>query len=162
MVALHNVIQMAMGWSNSHPHYFADQRGQFYALARSGGVMRDGRTVTLDTVLRAVCERMRYVYDCGSAWEHTVELEGIGDTGNRVRRAACLAGKRRCPPEDCGGTACFADLLDSLTAGRGAKHSVWEGAVRSNESFRGWLQGPFRPDDFEMSPVNSGLCRLEV
>jgi len=46
-------------------------------------------------------QKLRYLYDLGDNWEHTVELEKI--LPKDIACPICITGKRACPPEDCGG-----------------------------------------------------------
>ena len=162
LLRLHHVIQAAMGWSNSHLHYFADKHGKFYTPTRPAGALSDGGRTKLGTIFRTTGDWVRYVYDCGVAWEHTVELEVVGDAGQRSRRAECVAGQRRCPPEDCGGPGSFAQLLEVLAVKKRPRQSRPEIDGRSQSFFHGWLEGPFKPEAFNRSRVNSVLRRLRV
>lgn len=162
LLRLHNVIQAAMGWSNSHLHYFADKHGKFYTPARPAGAVSDGARTQLSAIFRTSGDWVRYVYDCGVVWEHTVELEVVGRAGRRSRRAECVAGRRRCPPEDCGGPGSFAQLLEALAVKKRPKRSRLGIDGCSQSFFQGWLEGPFRPEAFNRSRVNSALRRINV
>ncbi len=162
LLRLHNVIQVAMGWSNSHLHYFADKHGKFYTPARPAGAVSDGARTQLSAIFRTRGDWVRYVYDCGVAWEHTVELEVVGDTGSRCRRAECVAGQRRCPPEDCGGPGSFAQLLEALAVKKRLTGSRPGIIGRPQSFFQGWLEGPFKPEAFNRSRVSSALRRIRV
>ena len=162
LLCLHNVIQAAMGWSNSQLHYFADKRGKFYTTTRQAGAVSDGQRTRLKTIFRTTGDWVRYVYDCGVSWEHTVELEVIGDVTGRAGRVECIAGQRRCPPEDCGGTANFAKLLAAL-AGKKRRTPSRRGIGEPSQGFfHGWLEGPFTPEGFDQAVVNSALRRLKL
>lgn len=162
LFCLHNVIQAAMGWSNSHLHYIADKRGKFYTTNRQAGSASDGQRAKLETIFPAPGDWVRYVYDCGVPWEHTVELEVIGDATERSWRAECIGGQRCCPPEDCGGTDNFAKLLEALAAKKRRPQHLIENAGHSQGFFHGWLEGPFQPEVFDRSFVNSALRRLRL
>ena len=58
----------------------------------------------------------------------------------------CLAGRRRCPPEDCGGVWMYADILEIM-----ADPSHPEHAERM-----AWLGGPFDPAEFSVDDVYFG------
>lgn len=51
-----------------------------------------------------------YRYDFGDDWQHKVELEKILPRNKGVRYPLCLAGRRACPPEDCGGIWGYAEI----------------------------------------------------
>ena len=44
-----------------------------------------------------------YLYDFGDDWHHSVVLEEITPHDASSALPACVAGRRRCPPEDCEG-----------------------------------------------------------
>ena len=156
LTRLHTVFQTAVGWGGgSGPHYFADQAGQFYATGQSGGLVKDARRFKLQKILRVPRDRMRYVYNGASRWEHSVALESVVTLAKRFRRAECLAGARQCPPEDCAGAAGFAALLKRLSGRKRAKS-------QAAGYCRGWVDGPFQPEAFDHTGANSSLKRLKV
>lgn len=155
LARLHTVLQTAMGWSDSFPHYFADRSGQFYATVNSGGAVRDARRIKLKKLLRAPPDHMRYVYHGAARWEHIVALKSVVAPAERLRRAECLAGARRCPPEDCAGAADFATLLKALSRRKRPKS-------RPTIYCRGWVEGPFQPAAFDHGAVSALLKRIKV
>ena len=56
-----------------------------------------------------------YEYDFGDSWVHELVVEDILKRDPGKRYPACLAGKRACPPEDCGGTYGYAELLEIIS-----------------------------------------------
>lgn len=50
----------------------------------------------------------------GDGWEHQIVVEKILPLQKDIRCPLCLAGKRACPPEDCGGIWGYAELLEVL------------------------------------------------
>ena len=55
---------------------------------------------------------MRWDYDFGDGWEHDVVVEAIEPTMQPTSSIpGCIAGKRACPVEDCGGPWGYANLL---------------------------------------------------
>jgi len=106
---LHDLLQVALGWTDSHLHEFATADGLRYArpdLDDDGdGGVRDESTATL----RDLPPRFTYRYDFGDGWEHDVEVIGRGGPV-----PSCIDGEGACPPEDCGGPDGYAELLDAL------------------------------------------------
>lgn len=108
---LHRAIQDSFGWESGHLWEFRvpGRRGRVLAGAPfddawGGEEIPDAMSAMLaqffDVVPRPnTCE---YLYDFGDSWAHNVRLtrrvESAGDFHRRL-----LAGKRACPPEDCGG-----------------------------------------------------------
>ncbi len=56
---------------------------------------------------------------------------------------ACLAGRRRCPPEDCGGPWGYEHLLQVLADPKHEEHA----------ELLEWVGGRFDPEDFDPSEV---------
>lgn len=67
-----------------------------------------------------------------------------------VRYPRCLAGKRACPPEDCGGIPGYEHLLEVL---REPQHAEYE-------EMREWLPEGFDPEAFDLAEVNDALRRV--
>jgi len=120
---LHDIVQTAMGWTDSHLHEFAsgdnptDRLAEHYRPQESldndlPGV--DEVSVRLDEVLVEPGDRLFYNYDFGDDWSHTLRLEAVSPREPEQPSAACLAGARACPPEDCGGRWGYADLKEIL------------------------------------------------
>ncbi len=71
----------------------------------------DDGDVTLAEVLKSEGDSMIYVYEFGDYWRHDVVLEKITPIANVVKAPLCLAGERRCPPEDVGGVSGYEEFL---------------------------------------------------
>lgn len=118
---LHEQIQTAMGWTNSHLHQFEIQ-GVLYGdpelLDEDFGDSEcvDSTKLFLNEILPLTRQRfvMRYEYDFGDGWEHEVLYEGSSDVDPEVNYPLCLEGKNACPPEDCGGVRGYVELLEAL------------------------------------------------
>ncbi|YAF98295.1 MAG: plasmid pRiA4b ORF-3 family protein [Nodularia sp. CChRGM 3473] len=55
-------------------------------------------------------------YDFGDSWEHEILVEkGLPSTLD-INYPICITGKRACPPEDCGGSWGYAELLEIITS----------------------------------------------
>ena len=109
---LHHVIQIAMGWTNSHLYKFSIG-GLEYTLPQYDSEL----LTSLDsqkTLLRDVVEyKFKYLYDFGDYWEHTVEVTDRPPDGP-LPYAECKDGKYNCPPEDVGGVSGFKSFLSSM------------------------------------------------
>src|SRR4051794_6858769 len=107
---LHEHIQTAMGWTNSHMHHFridSTLYGDPRLLAETFGELRykDSTTTRLSDILPEGGQRSRfeYEYDFGDGWLHEVLFEGRLRAEPGKRHPLCLEGERACPPEDVGG-----------------------------------------------------------
>lgn len=108
---LHHIIQIIMGWSNSHLHRFIIH-GKQYGIAQPGGLwFRDDPTqVKLSTLGFRLHERFLYEYDLGDHWQHQIRVEAILPAKSSQCYPVCVGGKRCSPPEDCGGVWQFMAL----------------------------------------------------
>lgn len=104
---LHDILQVAIGWTDSHLHLFETADGRRYGTPDLdwGDDIRDEAAATL----RDVAPGFTYEYDFGDGWEHDVELLGRGGP-----QPGCVDGEGACPPEDCGGPHGYAELLEAL------------------------------------------------
>ena len=114
----HDVIQVAMGWTDTHMHVFSTDFGE-YGLPDPELGFRDERKARLDRFLAATGDRIRYTYDFGDDWEHEIVVEKLLRENDGDQIPVCLAGKGACPPEDCGGVWGYADLVETIANGRG-------------------------------------------
>jgi hypothetical protein len=100
---LHDVIQIAMGWTDSHMHAFiAGQTVYGTPDPEFGGGTKSERNVRLDSIVKAG-GKLVYEYDFGDGWVHEIKVEKVLDADPAAHYPRCTAGKRACPPEDCGG-----------------------------------------------------------
>ncbi len=118
---LHEHIQTAMGWTNSHLHHFIIG-GVFYGdpllMGENFGDMdyRDSTTTLLSDILPRDGQPLQfgYEYDFGDGWQHEVSFEGRPPAAPGERYPLCLEGEGACPPEDVGGVFGFADFLEAI------------------------------------------------
>jgi hypothetical protein len=151
MARLHDMIQAAMGWTNSHLHAFTvgDARfGMCFDDYPEGEI--DEQTVT---VLQALLGRKQftYEYDFGDGWEHTITIETEFRTPHALKFALCLAGENACPPEDSGGPGGFEYFLEALAD---PKHDEHENYVRWNDGVT------FERSAFDLVEVNARLQKV--
>ena len=108
LLALHGLLQAAMGWQDRHLHLF-EIDGVLYGDVEDfpGDLGDETRTAIGD--LREGAE-LRYEYDFGDGWEHTIT---VGQR-RRAPAPACLDGAGACPPEDVGGVPGHARLLAAI------------------------------------------------
>ena len=143
---LHHILQVAMGWTDSHMHQFL-AKSKYYGtpdLEFPPGRQND-RKVRLDQVLRKPKERMVYEYDFGDSWEHEVMVEKVVPAApGRGRYPLVTAGKRACPPEDCGGVPGYYHFLEVL---KNPKHPDHEEVLE-------WSGGAYEPEAFDIQGVN--------
>jgi Plasmid pRiA4b ORF-3-like protein len=109
---VHDVIQAAFGWTDSHLHRFGSgsayygKETEYYLCpfeVEEGEPGIPEEQVRLDEVLQDPGETLFYGYDFGDDWQHVIRLEAVLPRSESARRARCTAGRRPGPPEDCGG-----------------------------------------------------------
>ena len=147
---LHYAIQRAMGWTNSHLHEFEIHGQRFTDLdtwepfdeeAEPGDVQVTWlRDLHLDEGTR-----FTYLYDFGDYWLHDVTVEEVVPVPTGQRLPRCIAGARACPPEDCGGTPGYFELLQALNDPTHPEH----------ESYTVWVGGRFDPEEFDLRRANA-------
>lgn len=143
---LHDVIQAAMGWLDCHLHAFSVGRQQFSPHEDDfEPIGEDSRGVTLRDLAPSKGNRFDYEYDFGDGWIHQVLVEKA--TIERCPTIQCVAGRRACPPEDCGGPWGYANLLEILANPNHPEH----------EEFAEMHGEHVQPERFEMEQINSIL-----
>jgi len=145
---LHVAIADAMGWQDYHLHEFemADPNtGDKVIIGIPDEEFLDDERVVLPDDRQRIARyftpdnnRARYIYDFGDGWQHRIELEKIVPREENVKYPSCLAGKRACPPEDCGGFGGYGRLLEALADPDDEEHEdllIWAGAEFDPEVF---------------------------
>lgn len=152
LAKLHRVLQVVMGWTNSHLHKFSIG-GVDYAEPDPDGFLnfQSDRRARLNKVARAM-QKFEYEYDFGDSWEHDIVVEKTFQPEPGASYPVCLAGERACPPEDCGGLWGYQDFLEAIMNPAHTEH----------EAMLTWVGGSFDPETFDLDAVNASLRRLRV
>jgi hypothetical protein len=150
---LHHVIQIAMGWTDSHMHQFI-AGGQYYGQpgldsAGSNWGTLDERRCALNSVAPGPKASIVYEYDLGDSWGHAIVVEKELPPDPSFKHPLCTAGARACPPEDCGGIPGYEHLLEALADKKHPEHA----------DLTDWLGEPWDAMLFELDSVNARLRR---
>lgn len=148
LAQLHDVIQVAMGWENSHLHGFTVGKQQYGPPELDDAINEE--KVKLKQIFPKVGSKILYEYDFGDSWLHEIKLEDVIKDAMELDRPLCTSGQRACPPEDCGGLGGYEGLLEVLSDPKDPEH----------KEMLQWLGGPFNPDLFNPDAVNSRLKKL--
>ncbi|WKZ18047.1 MAG: plasmid pRiA4b ORF-3 family protein [Candidatus Jettenia sp. CY-1] len=147
---LHRVIQVVMGWTNSHLHQFI-VRGVYYGdddpdfgLGSELEFISEHK-IGLDQIVSQEKEKLIYEYDFGDGWEHQIVVEKILQPESTRSYPNCLTGKRACPPEDVGGVWGYDNFVEII---RDKKHPEHKAMLE-------WVGGDFDPEEFNMVEVSS-------
>jgi hypothetical protein len=151
---LHTILLRTMGWHGGHLHMFEAGGREYGDAERSdpwGPPIQDEDQVRLDAVLPRKGSKLKYEYDFGDDWTHSVQLEEVLPFDPEQRTPVCLKGKRRCPPEDSGGPYGYAEMLEALGSRRHPEHKHW----------LEWVGDDFDAEEFSVEAINSALARLQ-
>jgi hypothetical protein len=153
---LHDVLQLAMGWTNSHLHQFQlgsarysppDPEEEFYDSVPAA----DSAGLRLFEIFPKAGESLVYEYDFGDGWEHSVKALAIRPAIDGVAIPRCLAGVGACPPEDCGGAGGYEGFLEAI---RDTEHP-------EHDEMLAWCGGVFDPSSFDLIEVNGLLAKYQ-
>jgi hypothetical protein len=153
---LHEHIQTAMGWTNSHLHHFRiNDRlyGDPVLMAENMEEMRykNSTKTMLSDIVPQGDERFRflYEYDFGDSWEHEVVFEKRHKAETGRKYPLCLKGARACPPEDVGGVWGYVDFVQAIQNEDHEQH----------EELLGWVGRRFDPEDFNPDAATKSMQR---
>lgn len=149
---LHTILQIVMGWTNSHLHQFIIDDELYGEPEEEDGYSEDLKNekhYRLNQFVRRKGFKFIYEYDFGDSWGHTIHVEAILAVEKGKQYLVCLEGKRACPPEDIGGVTGYNNLLKIFT---NPKHPDYN-------DMREEFGEDFDPEFFDIEDVNSGLRR---
>ena len=149
---LHLTLQAALGWTNSH---------LFEIRARNVGWgipspdwpdgPLDARKVKLIDVLEdAGTKTLRYLYDYGDGWEHTIKVERMIPADTNIAYPRLIEASGRCPPEDVGGPWGYDEMLEALADPDHERHA----------EIREWVGDDFDPHAFDAEPLRANVAAL--
>lgn len=148
---LHRVLQIVMGWTDSHLHSF-HIGDQIFGMKLDNSEDDDPKEADENSALLHTFSLRRgakivYEYDFGDSWIHVLAVEKLVPATESHPRAVCLAGRRACPPEDCGGIWGYQRVLQVLKR------------VRNDDDaeFREWV-GDYDPARFDLDEISRRLA----
>lgn len=149
---LHLVLQAAMGWTNSHL-YEIRAGGAGWGMADqdwADGPMDASKSTLLNVLEDTGVKTLKYLYDFGDGWEHTVKIERIGDALPGIDYPMLLDAKGRCPPEDVGGPPGYEEMLKVLA---NPKHESYAEITE-------WLDASFDPQKLDVQNLADAVDAL--
>lgn len=152
---LHEHIQTAMAWTNSHLHQFKID-GERYGdpeLLDDGFEdfeCVDSTVIRISEIVPQDGKRFRflYEYDFGDGWQHEVLFEGCLRADKGGRYPVCVEGERACPPEDVGGVWGYAEFLEAVADPKHEEH----------DRMLQWA-GVFDAEDFDANKATKAMRR---
>ena len=157
---VHTVLQVAMGWTDSHLHHFGGpgagpSEPPWFVTAYDEEDGTAESSARLGQVLCAPGDGLSYVYDFGDDWVHHLTLESSRPATDAVPTVRCLDGAGSCPPKDVGGIGTWNALAAALRADPDP-HAL----IDDLSMYAGWLPEGTDPDAFPIDAVNTELSRL--
>jgi len=123
---LHLILQAAIGWTNSHLYEIRARDVGWstpYPDQDWAGDFLDARKARLSEVLEDVgTKTLKYLYDFGDGWEHTIKIERLIDPEPGTRYPRLIEARGRCPPEDVGGPWGYAEFLEAIADPKHERH----------------------------------------
>ncbi len=149
---LHDILQDAMGWTDSHLHQF-EVGDATYSIPYDDMFDEmdfvDERRVKLNGVLPAARSSMNYLYDFGDSWRHKIKVSKVFEPPVPFELPQCVAGEGACPPEDCGGVPGFFEFVRVMADKTDSEH----------ESMVEWYGAEYDSKHFDIEHVNRLLQR---
>ncbi len=150
---LHVAIQDSMGWLDYHSHYFEFKgKGKKKEVRigipdfQSPGDLPEvypGWEIPVLTYFNDLGVTVKYLYDFGDSWWHTVQLEGFFFKDKAVKYPLCIDGERACPPEDCGGVQGYFELIKTLSNPENEDY----------KEMKDWVGGDWHSESFDKNAV---------
>jgi len=150
LAKLHDVIQVVMGWDDSHLHDFTIGT-EGYTDTRAG---LEGRKNEAKVPLHQVAGargKFTYTYDFGDNWEVEVKVEKVLPREKDRQYPVCLAGEMAGPPDDSGGAWGYAEMLEAV---QNPKHPEYH-------NYQEWLGKKFDPTKFDIDEVKKRLVKIK-
>lgn len=122
---LHLVLQAALGWTNSHL-YEIRARDVGWGVPDQDwgdGPLDASKSRLLDVLEDVGGKTLKYLYDFGDGWEHTVKIERITDAVPGMLYPVLIDGTGRCPPEDVGGPSGYSEFIEALADPSHERHA---------------------------------------
>lgn len=155
LAKLHWILQIVMGWWDCHLHQFTIHDRDYGVpdreLAEFSERIENEKDVKLMDVLYGAKDRFVYEYDFGDDWLHQIVVEKIVPREEGRRFPVCVAGKRSCPPEDCGGIWGYHNFLKAISD---PKHPEHDDMIE-------WVGGGFDPEAFNLDWINQRLREVK-
>jgi hypothetical protein len=146
---LHEVLQVAMGWTNSHLYLFHAGGVDYAEMNEEWPKVQDSAVITLKDIVTRVGQSFEYEYDMGDRWVHELTVTGPVDTGGE-EGPRCTGGARACPPEDSGGPSRYQEILEAISDPRNEEH----------DELLAWVGEDFDPEKFDARSADSALEQM--
>jgi len=149
---LHLTLQAALGWTDSHLYEIRAKDVRFGLPNPDwpGGPLNARKARLIDVLEAAGTKTLRYLYDFGDGWEHTIKIERQGDPEPNVVYPRLIEAAGRCPPEDVGGPWGYGDLIEALDDPDHERHG----------EMREWVGADFDPRRLDAETLKAEVAAL--
>lgn len=149
---LHLALQAAMGWTNSHLYEIrARDTGWGLSSPDWGDGPLDARKASLLQLIEETgVKSVKYLYDFGDGWEHTIRIERIAPAAAGQSYPRLVEAKGRCPLEDIGGPHGYQEFLEALS----------DPDHERREEFEEWTDMTFDPNVVDTRKLATNLAAL--
>lgn len=147
LAQLHEIIQVSMGWFDSHLHHFVIGGAQYGPILEDdwgADSINDETLTTLHAAVKNGPSSFDYTYDFGDNWQHKITIEKVLASAESKPYPEVLKGKRACPPEDIGGIWGYQEFLEAYTDPSHDDHAAMVD----------WAGPDFRPELFDSEDIN--------
>lgn len=153
---LHDVIQIIMGWTDSHLHEFTIGKKRYTEYPESEEFGLECGRYHLGDLIKQNGRTFNYLYDFGDSWMHKVTLEDSRYFNPKLRSPIkCLEGARACPPEDVGSIPGYYEFCKALKDPDHPEHEdykIWASGFYGHD-------GEFDSEAFDIERVTYELYK---
>jgi hypothetical protein len=147
---LHDVIQIVMGWTDSHLHEFTIGKKRYTEGPESREEGLEESKYCLVELIKQKGRTFSYLYDFGDHWEHELIIEDSRYFDPGLRSSIeCLDGARACSPEDVGGVSGYYEFCEVL---ENPDHEEYK-------SYMEWSGWKYDSERFDKNAVNLELLK---
>jgi hypothetical protein len=149
---LHLTLQAALGWTNSHLYEIRarDVRWGFPDPDWPDGPLDARKARLVDALGDVGTKTLRYLYDFGDGWEHTIKIERVMDPEPDVAFPRLIEAVGRCPPEDVGGPWGYDEFIQALNDPDRERH----------DEMRQWAGEEFDPNFLDADALKADVVAL--
>lgn len=151
---LHLILQAAIGWTDSHLYEIRARDIGWSSPSPDqdwASDFLDARKARLDEVLEDVATKtLKYLYDFGDGWEHTIKIERLIDPQPGVLYPRLIEAKGHCPPEDVGGPWGYGEFLEAIADPGHERH----------RELKEWFADDFNPDVVDVQQLAEAVAEL--
>lgn len=154
---LHDVIQISLGWNDSHLHTFKTGKDKYSEYIEPENGEKDESFVRLNDIVKRKGKIIEYLYDFGDHWEHEIKfIDKIKLDDMQMSmglfEVKCLDGANECPPDDVGSVPGYENFIEIMN---NPEDPEYEETLEWYQSQTG--KETFAQDHFDIEKINRQL-----